>query len=360
MNTQLHTVKGAAVIIALLCFLGLIAIGLGSLSGHSARLTPVSESRPVPELEAKWRARIAEVGGAAAYREFARSVEALTVSEGHTRAHAFGGALYEVEGLQGLSVCDAQFSYGCFHEFLGRAIAEHGLSVVSELNEGCIKALVTSPLSCQHGIGHGIMGYLGYTFGDLERALAVCKDLPHNDPIGGCYGGVFMEYNMRTMLGEEGRARAVGDDDLQFPCDRLTEPYTNACYFWQPQWWHQVLKENDPDESYVYAKMGGLCASAPHSATRACYEGVGNNVPPDADFDAARVRALCEVTSSSPLNQLYCKSLAANSLFVGGAGKTGNAEAICAGLSSDALEYCLAYARNDANIFIQLPPPEIL
>jgi hypothetical protein len=301
--------------------------------------------------EAHWQARIGAIGGKAAYGEFAQSVAALSPELQHQSAHTFGGALYETEGTKGLSVCDIRFSYGCFHEFLGRAISALGLGVVPMLNQGCVDALGTDSLSCQHGIGHGVLAYLGYSNVDLKQALGICHDLPYNDPIGGCYGGVFMEYNLQIMLGKDAQIRQVKNSDMQFPCDSIGPAYQPACLFWQPQWWHQTMRQNTADEDAIFKQMGKYCdqVEAPE-LIRQCYEGIGNIVPPSANFDGTRAAQLCQYTSSEPLHQLFCKSLAANSLFVGGAGAKGDAQAVCAGLTGAPLSYCSAYARNEANI----------
>jgi hypothetical protein len=302
---------------------------------------------------------IRESGGKDAYERMAREIDSLTPDKQHTRAHAFGAALYAVEGVRGLSVCDARYSYGCFHEFLGRAIAALGLGAVNDLNDECFSVLTTSPLSCQHGIGHGVVSYLGYTERDLIPALDICRDLPKSDPIGGCYGGVFMEYNMRTMLGENGGARAVGVNGLHEPCASFDDTYRAPCYYWQPQWWHQVFQTEHTSEEEIFSKIGALCEEAKDDEiVRACFEGLGTITASSADFDAERSRDLCKSATDNPRNQLFCLSLAANSLFVGGAGKTGDAPAVCSDLQGDASRYCLSYASNTSNILQKAQLPE--
>lgn len=312
----------------------------------------LSSTRPPLVGEASaWEGVIRDKGGHEAYQQLADEIQHLEPSVQHERAHAFGRALYAAEGKGGLSVCDSRFSFGCFHEFLGSAIAAEGLRVVPELNEGCVQALTTSPLSCQHGIGHGVLAFLGYEDTELREALSVCKELPYNDVIGGCYGGVFMEYNMRTMLGTEARIRPAEDDSLLYPCNALDEPYVQPCYFWQSQWWRNTLDwTRSLDPLLVYARMGELCREAGAQYARACFEGIGNNLPPDALFEAARARDLCDAAASEGHDRIYCRSMAANSLGVGGSGKKGDAEAVCTDLSGDEKTYCLAYARNTLNI----------
>jgi hypothetical protein len=302
-----------------------------------------------------WKERIDAIGPARAYTEFADDVAPLSANERHENAHTFGAALYESKGVSGLTTCDSRFSYGCFHEFLGRAIAALGLGVVNSLNQDCVDALGPRSLSCQHGIGHGIEAALGYDEAALQHSLDTCHSLPYTDPIGGCYGGVFMEYNMQTMLGDQAVTRPQRPGDPLYPCDILASTYRPACAFWSPQWWIDLQHQSGSDH-FDIAAVGALCDSL-HELTlvRACYEGLGTIVPGEAAFDAAQTRTLCEASSDDPVRQLYCKSYAANSLAVGGSGQTGDALAVCAGLSESAATFCDAYARNEANIAGELP-----
>ncbi len=343
---------------ALIVFVGITLFGvwLFTYRHHAVTVVPLTANPHVQE--AYWKGRISAVGPVRAYSEFGNAVQDLTPQKQHEDAHAFGGALYQIAGVGGLSTCDARFSFGCFHEFLGRAIAALGLGSVGSLNEGCIEALGAGSLSCQHGIGHGVLAYLGYTGDDLNKALRICKDLPHNDPIGGCYGGVFMEYNLQTMLGTEGRIRPP-TSDMQAPCDSVADAYKTACYFWQPQWWRQnFFVAGMTDDDRAYAAAGVLCAQVPAPYTRTCFEGIGNIAPSDAHFDGARTRTLCEDASSDPTDRLYCKSLAADSLFVGADAKE-DATAVCADLPADQYRYCIVYASNSANIAMPLEAPSL-
>jgi len=162
-------------VVALIVFCVVVVCGYGKYTDSGENFSPVETT----EQEQYWRERISTDGGSVAYQEFTKHVAGLSIEEQHTLSHKFGGALFEVEGVSGLPVCDSQFSYGCSHEFLGRAIAKLGLGVVANLNEMCFKALKSKSLSCQHGIGHGIQASLGYTFEDLKKALAVCGGLSH-------------------------------------------------------------------------------------------------------------------------------------------------------------------------------------
>lgn len=341
------------ILIAACCIIAVCAIAAGVYAWYARPVTYPSGT--LIQQQTFWENEIHKLGGAKAYEVFADSVANFPPTMQHQDAHVFGGALFQVEGTPGLSVCDSRFSFGCFHEFLGEAIASLGLTVVTQLDEDCFQTLGPQGLGCQHGIGHGLLAYLGYSNQDLFKALDICKGLPGIDPIGGCYGGVFMEYNLQTMLGTEGRIRKVENGDMQFPCDSVDTLYKPACYFWQPQWWRQFLRNYGvTDNDAAYAQVGVWCSQAPAAYQRDCYEGIGNNIPADANFDGDVARQLCVDSTSDPFDQLYCRSFAADSLFVGGAGAKGDSMALCEGLSASAYQDCAAYAENKVND-IQLP-----
>src|SRR3989304_7210773 len=155
----------------------------------------------------KWAQEIAQFGAEQAYSNFKKTYQDTNPASQHAAAHIFGQVLYVNVGLSGATICDESFAFGCFHSFLANAIQAEGMGVIKNLNEQCIAKLKSQALGCQHGIGHGILASTGYEFANLANALEICDSLPANDPIGGCLGGVFMEYNLQTTLGVKGRTR---------------------------------------------------------------------------------------------------------------------------------------------------------
>lgn len=340
--------RSAAVVVAALALAALSVWGV-----YGFGLAKEERQSPRSAGSRAWEERIRALGAGEAYAALSSEAKALGPQEQHVAAHDFGSALYRVLGTEGLGICDAQFSFGCYHEFLGRAIADLGLASVAMLNDECFAALTESPLSCQHGIGHGVIAFVGYDDDALFEALDVCRDLPRNDSIGGCYGGVFMEYNLQTMLGTEGRVRPAHEKSLQYPCNVVGEDFSSACYFWQPQWWRQYVRERGVEDlGEVYRQIGSFCRDAPMPYRRTCFEGIGNNLPADAEFDPRRLKEMCEIAGETAHEELYCKLLAANSLSSGGAGMAGDGEAVCDGLEGDARALCIGYARNQLNIAV--------
>jgi hypothetical protein len=329
-------------------------LGLVAVAGLAVVLLYPQAKPALGAKEAEWKDRIERAGARAAYEALADEYASRPPEEQHTAAHYFGAALFAAEGTKGIEVCDERFNYGCYHQLLGSAIAAEGLAVVPVLNDVCRTTTKEerSPLVCQHGIGHGIAAYLGYAREDFLKALGVCSTLPDIDPIGGCYGGAFMEYNFQTMLGAEGRVRAAGDDALEL-CTSVTDAYLLACAYWQPQWWSQVLMSRGMDEDEAFGTMGTWCQSLGGGARLACFEGMGNITPPAAQFNEERSIALCQAASADLRERTHCLAAAAGSLAQGGSGATGNGRVLCEVLSGREREWCLRFAHIEQG---SLPP----
>jgi hypothetical protein len=298
-----------------------------------------------------WRNLMKKIGGEKTYEEFAESVKGLREETQHDFVHIFGSVLYEEEGLKGLAVCDSRFFYGCFHEFVGRATQEEGLTSAQKLNDICVDGFTGDEMqSCQHGIGHGIQTLYGYTQEDLNKALEECDNLSYNNILGGgCYGGIFMEFNLRTMLSNEGRVRE--SENFLSPCDEIDSKYQEACIYWQPQWWRMDSLWSVINPVVVYEKMGNYCRdsskilgnSSKRSDTilNSCIGGVGGISAPESQFNIPLMRELCDAASKTELESIICKAnagyRATDTL------KTTDAVYVCNDLSGISFEYCEAF-----------------
>lgn len=263
-----------------------------------------------------WEDTIDRIGGVAAYAVFRNHYASSSPQTQHTAAHIFGGSLFVSEGLAGLVACDSSYSFGCYHEFLGRAIEKNGLSGVNELNQACFDALGSQGLSCSHGLGHGIQSYLGYSDEALIKSLAVCGSLQLNDPIGGCFGGVFMEYNTRTMNSFSGMSsRTLKDGGIFHPCSFVPKEREEVCYYWQPQWWSQIFQDEGKSIDVVFAKIGELCRGLKSNLRENCFSGAGAVVGISSGYDVQKSSALCDIGSPDANERAYCKTSAASSFF---------------------------------------------
>jgi hypothetical protein len=290
----------------------------------------------IPKEGAYWDARVREVGAAQARMELLSDAAVLPYGLQHAMGHILGESIYKANGLSQPLPCLDELGGGCLHGFLGRAIATEGLAaVVVKLPILCKES---AEMPCEHGLGHGIVGYLGYTLDDLRQALAACKFVPNTSSLPqGCAGGAIMEYNLRTL--SDGGPRPVDTHDPFHPCDEISTPYLRACLFLQATWWYSEFASLDINAAS--AAIGNYCASSPFKdaeSMRACFGGIGYILPLRLSYAPEPVARACAAVSDDPDARIDCWSFAGPQLPSGSAVK-GN-PLVCGGLSGTASEKC--------------------
>ncbi len=338
-----------ATIVQCILALGFVAatVGVVLYFGETPQYTLASGAsmHPADDL---FRKDIKEFGGVRAYDRMATAITGLPEDEQHGYAHSFGHVLYELKGEEGISVCDGRFNLGCFHQFLGDAITDLGTDSIARLYREC-GAVIGSAETCQHGLGHGIVSGIGYSEDNLKEALSLCSQATHEKTYAGCYGGAFMEYNIRTIAGAEGTmgSRPLVHNDMYAPCTAVSVDDRAVCTFWLPEWWFFSLWQGQRDplqRNDLFQKMGDLCEASP--APQSCYEGVGYIAPTVFGFDAGRSREACDHIMGG--GALYCRGMAAL-IFHISAGHEADAPALCEGLGERARATCMRYAEHDNN-----------
>jgi len=268
------------------------------------------------------------------YEDFKKKNRMVPFDRQHFSAHVFGESIFEVVGTDGISVCDSSFGFGCFHGFFTRAVSQEGLSIVSALDDACVSAYGVLGTGCQHGIGHGIMEYLGY--GDVIPALEACRDTTQVVPLLGCTSGVFMEYRKPVVIGEDSAEiipHQFTADDPYTPCTRVPEKFRASCYFELADWWYSHFGSE-------YSAMGELCSASPRSYRKYCFLGIGSVSGPREMYDVSKSLATCAEVSDSPLEVRYCKSGAAWSFYANPESRN-EYRTLCDGLPDGEILACL-------------------
>ena len=313
------------------------SVGIGLLLGVGIiGYLIFSDSRPttpIPDDAVKdvayWSQKITALGGAEAYQLFSTFYDDAQIGLQHENAHIFGEALYKVEGIPGVAVCDSNYAFGCYHSFFGFALLDKGLGIIADLDQACIDVYGRKGLGCQHGIGHGVLVELGYDA--LTPSLEACSTLDWKEPIGGCTSGVFMEFNFHTM--SEDGTRQLDERGPHYPCFDVPQKFKEACYFEQPQWW--LVGDGD------YIVTGERCDAAPSAVERtACYRGVGNTTAGQSGFSVTTIKQSCGMMPHDE-GELLCLEGAAW-LMSAEPGFEDIWEQVCDHLTGDSLRRCIA------------------
>lgn len=238
-----------------------------------------------PAEERHWRERLSAVGADAAYQEFKRAYADRHFSDQHIAAHVMGALLYRELGVAGLRTCDEAFAFGCYHSFFGTALAEIGPDGIRDFDRQCIEQFGPYGTGCQHGIGHGIMEYVGPR--RIDDALRLCEGTTVVHPLLGCTSGVFMEYNTPIAIGTTASQtlREIDPGNPLAPCPALAERFRASCYFELAPWWKNF---------FDYEAIGRLCAELAAPGEReACLLGIGHIIAPFTAYDLTASRREC-------------------------------------------------------------------
>ncbi len=207
------------------------------------------------------------------YKNIVSHFENEQVGIQHGVMHMFGELLYEKEGKRGMLVCGNDFGFGCFHGFFLSILPVEGPEVLPELDKLCIEKYGIKGLGCPHGIGHGLLEYLGED--KLVEALNMCATLTWQGKLHGCQDGVFMQYNVPLSLSaKDSQIREFNDKNPYYPCNsEVPERFRQACYFSLGQWWESIFLDD-------FKKIGEFCGEISNDdERRVCFRGIGNVIP---------------------------------------------------------------------------------
>lgn len=269
----------------------------------AAAILPLTETRIAydPEDPAYnsdyWMQQIEKKGAKAAYEEFKQVAATAPEARTHLSAHVIGGLIGDTLGPDGITVCDPSFGFGCYHGFFGQVISTGGISLVKELDAACVQAYGRWGTGCQHGIGHGILEYVGYT--RLAQALEICKETSQPTPLLGCTSGVFMEYNFPLAEGQSTTQRQFDPAKPHAPCDTVAEEFKDSCYVELGQWYRIMFGEDA-------ATLGSLCSALPERERTHCFLGIGSGLGSFSRYDVTQAITLCKEFSAE--DEFRCRA----------------------------------------------------
>jgi hypothetical protein len=256
-----------------------------------------SPTRDPAGFKRYWSQELTARGPQEAFARVQKEFAHADPNEQHYAVHIMGELLFEERGLDGLRECTDVYGYGCYHGFFTAAIGALGEPVVNKLDGVCLslgKGLRTE--SCQHGVGHGILEYLGPQ--RLTMALQWCAEkVADVFPALGCKSGVFMEYFNPQL--DPGRAPIFNTDEPLNVCGDLPIEEERTCVYELSVLWRRA--------ALPPAQVDGICTTLPTASVReSCYIGYGNFIAPEFDFSIEKAGALCD--QMSPRGAALCRA----------------------------------------------------
>lgn len=286
-----------------------------------------------PQEQSKKLEEVAQVEGVeGAWQLIKDSFKGQSGSSGniHDLAHLSGNLIYKEKGFEGLSICSADFAFGCYHGFLDTAF-KNDLSHLMDAQNACLKLGPpnSGPVaSCIHGIGHGVASF--HSVKDLRASLASCKNLTSGAEY--CFDGVFMEFERSAP------ENFYKVSDPLYPCNELESEFGPTFSF--------SCGRNQPTVLISRFKVGfgevvNIClnsASAPFK--QACFDSLGFMAA--ATADAQQIVFTCQQIGN-PQFVLSCTKAAAGELvFQEVPGWFDKSQQVCNSLTSGQTE-CSEY-----------------
>ncbi len=312
---------------------------LGKLAPEQPPNTDGVPIFPIAQERERWSRAIKREGAAQAYESLVATYQTSTFAVQHVAMHLMGELLWEHRGLEGLTICDERFAYACHHAFLWRAIGERGPSAIRELDRACVERFGPRTPACQHGIGHGILEYLGHD--RLDAALVECRKTTPQHPFFGCPAGVFMEYFAPLVMGDGQKTHEpvpFNADDPYEPCPDVPSEFRGACYFKIAEWWHVYRHMN-------LTAIGQLCGGLTDVTDReTCFIGTGKTA---ADAYALNETAGWCKTMPEREGEILCRA-GAMWTFRRAPETRAVADRLCTALEGEAASRCQALADLDA------------
>lgn len=230
-------------------------------------LTRLKESHG---LEASWRI---------VKEAYQNQLDAASMNRAHDLAHFVGTLVYKSQGIEGLSLCDPTFAFGCYHGFTEAAFA-NGLEPLQRIAQSCssLGAIGSGHwASCIHGIGHGIATF--YDAVELQQSLAACDSLAEGATY--CHDGVFMEFSFSAP------PSFYQAQNPLYPCSELKPSYQPACGRNQPTvMWHR-LSMSLPDIIAACQAASSLPIHQP------CIEAIGFSIAAESQGNHQVILSQC-------------------------------------------------------------------
>lgn len=303
----------ALLLFALNLLLGAFLLWPAPKTDREPEITAMLQAKNTPEKLTLYRRLIERVGVKQAQEDLFLSGLPFT-GETHLLNHLSGDYLYKTEGLAGILNCKDYFLSSCHHGLILNAIAKEGTESLSKIMDICYERGNPVSVQCAHGIGHGLLAWLGYK--KLPAALMQCEFLHTQDPsfpIFNCQDGIFME-NLWAVHedGKPSRDRWIREKERHYPCTeaRLKESWRDACWSNQPSVMYQMFKGD-------LSQTAEGCEEAPEKYRDMCFNGLARQIHPLTKGKVREVFSLCALLPEN--RRSACASTIATSDYaVGG------------------------------------------
>ncbi len=287
----------------------------------------------------------------------------------HLMGHVVGEILYKQKGAKGIQDCTQDFRNACSHTIVVGLFSEKGTGALPIINKACKDAPGGrgAYFMCFHGLGHGVLSYVGY---DLPKAVGLCSltgEKSHNQrEFSECVGGAMMEIisggdHDKALWSVQSKKYLTTNDPL-YPCDAdfMPREVRVLCYIYLTPHLFQYAGAdlNNPDPQFfskAFSYCDNLSGELEKGNRDACYGGFGKefvvlskerdirDVVSITDTQLERVVSWCNLANDE-YGATSCIINAVGSLYWGGENAPNAAIRLCSMASgSSQQDNCYQY-----------------
>lgn len=248
--------------------------------------------------------------------------------DGHEFTHLIGNELYLAFGIQGISRCEKDFAYGCYHGVTEEMLLKKSISSIKEIESECMSIFKDSKKiatqGCIHGVGHGLISANNL---DLLPTLKDC-DLLEKANQQACYNGVFMEYT-----GAVANSPLNPHDPWSF-CTKLAVPYQEMC----ASYFFKLLSKTT---SFNFLEFAAVCEKAPNeNLQESCMTNLTFEITHKAHGNVTTISDECRMIKTQKI-QAFCFMAAARAVQFQEYADNNTSLAICAQIPKEFYGRCI-------------------
>lgn len=321
-------------------------IAAGVILYSKISIEPAHEPRARDTLnESLLRVFAHEYGSTTTVAYVQREARKFSAADQHLAAHALGQVLFEREGAEkAFQLCGALFGYGCLHQIVSQVSPERSIETAADAERICRAIAPRARGDCLHAAGHSIIFSRGYTEAAARESFAECEktvDKRTFDTEQSCYGGAFMEYNMRFMQDGAFNGGHAQASTVPFCLSLDSETARNSCIFWMVPKVHAALGFHYNDA--VFTSLRRFCMeSVPEEYSATCMGSVGRSIGLVGYTPNETAAHYCRVATDSTAYYAECAYWAARTLVA--SNKDADVTTLCETLPDNA-PACMAFSK---------------
>ena len=270
------------------------------------------------------------------YLKKAFLVDGQVVGNAHEFAHIIGNEIYRQRGLNGITMCDDKFAFGCYHGVTEQMLLDTGRDSVRMIQDECTAVFPPQHsmnyTGCIHGMGHGLFAWENL---DANKAVEDC-DMLDSMYRPYCYEGVFMEHVSSVLKNQ------IDENNPWLFCSAFNESYHRFCAKYQVHIFERF--------NWNLSQIAEACSIAPSVAMKEpCFSSIGFSAAQGSRGNIEKIKQTCSAIFDEDGYNTCITYAAVETVFQEYAGWKEISLALCDNLANPDKNKCLDAVNDTIN-----------